>query len=256
MGVPGIDRLAETEYAVHAAPHYTTATRFGRFVHDPRFPYRHDANQLLDVRCAPGEVPALLALLDALFEDTGRPFRKMTVHDPDTVRHLIPELTERGWSCRRENMMPLRRASSRAASSLVAVAAVPFEDPDGHRATIAKANHGHLRALHYRQAQDPRLGGEALIGYLGGHPAGTTGWFVVDGVARFRPVSTIATYRRQGVATTLIRYVQDHPTVSRADCLVIYCSDDGPVPLYERLGFVCTYSQWSCFLKLPGYPVA
>jgi GNAT superfamily N-acetyltransferase len=136
------------------------------------------------------------------------------------------------------------------------VRAVPFDDPDDHRAAIAKANHGHLRALGYRQAQDPRLGGEALIGYVDDRPVGTTGWFIVDGVARFRPVSTIASYRRRGVATTLIRYVQDHPAVAAADGLVIYCSDDGPVPLYEQLGFVRYYEQWSCFLKLPGYPAA
>ncbi|MFN2250634.1 MAG: hypothetical protein ACK2UL_01845, partial [Anaerolineae bacterium] len=66
---------------MHAAPGTTTDTRFGRFVHDSRFPTRHDAHQLLDARCTPDEVPTLLGVLDELYEGTGCAFQKMTLHD-------------------------------------------------------------------------------------------------------------------------------------------------------------------------------
>ncbi|MFN2115698.1 MAG: GNAT family N-acetyltransferase [Anaerolineae bacterium] len=239
---------------MHAAPGTTTDTRFGRFVHDSRFPTRHDAHQLLDARCTPDEVPTLLGVLDELYEGAGCAFQKMTLHDASTAQHLIPQLVGRGWSCRRENLMPLRHAPVRFRSEEVDVRVVPYDDPEAHRARVALANHGHLRALRYRQAQDQRIGGEVLIGYLGGEPAGTTGWFVVDGVARFRPVSTIERFRLRGVATTLILHVQDHPAVRAADALVIFCGDDGPIRLYEQLGFEREHAQWSCFRALPGYP--
>lgn len=249
-----VDRLAATEYAVHANPDCVQQTRFGRFVHDERFPTRHDAHQLFDVRCGPRDVDALLAEVDAMYAATGVRFRKLTFHDASTVGVLVPELRARGWSCRRENLLPFARAPVRQASEDVEVRAVPFDDPDGHRATVALGTAGHLRALRYRQTQDPRLGGEALIGFVDGRAAGTTGWFVADGIARFRPVSTIPKHRRRGVATSLIRYVQQHPDVRGADGLVIFCGDDGPIPLYEQLGFVRRFEQWTCFLKLPGYP--
>jgi hypothetical protein len=47
----------------------------------------------------------------------------------------------------------------------------------------------------------------------------------------------------------MIRYVQEHPVVRIQDALTIHCVDDGPVSLYESLGFRKRGSMWG-FLKI------
>ena len=77
----------------------------------------------------------------------------------------------------------------------------------------------------------------------------TTGWFVVDRIARYRHVTTAPQARGQGAATTIIRHVQDHPTVRAQDALTIFCGEDGPLRLYQELGFTVRGFMWE-FLKL------
>ncbi len=36
----------------------------------------------------------------------------------------------------------------------------------------------------------------------------------------------------------MIHYVQNHPVVRAQDALTIFCNDDGPLRVYEELGFV------------------
>jgi hypothetical protein len=244
------DRLAATEYAVFHDPERTTRTPFGWFTHNPDFPFRHDANQLFDVRCRPEDVDALLAELDRCYAGTGRPFRKLCFHDPETARHLVPTLERRGWSVRRTWMMVHRHPPRRAPNPAVEVRVVPFHDPDGPRAAVALADGGTAEAMRYRQHSDPRLGGELLVGFLDGQPAGRTGWFVVGGIARHRPVRTRALYRNRGVATTLLLHIQRHPAVRAADALTIFVNEDGPIPLYEQLGFVKSAPIWSALRRL------
>ena len=248
-----VDRLAETTYAQYDEPGRCRRTHYGRFVFDPRFPGRWDACQLFDARCAPGEVDALLDTLETLHEGIDRPFRRLVLHDEATAAHLIPALRARGWSAVATHLMPWEGEALREASPEVEVRATPFDDPDGHRAAIATADGDGLESLRHRQSRDPRLGGEALVGFLDSAPVGRTGWFVVDGVARFRPVRTIAAARERGVATSLIRHVQRHPAVRAAEGLVIFCDEDGPAGLYEQLGFVKRHVLWSCLLERAGF---
>lgn len=65
----------------------------------------------------------------------------------------------------------------------------------------------------------------------------STGWYLIDRFARFRPVTTPEA-EGLGAATTLIRHVQTHPIVQTQEKLVLLCREDAPIPLYEQLGFV------------------
>ena len=89
-----------------------------------------------------------------------------------------------------------------------------------------------------------------LVGWLEGEPVSTTGWFVVDGVARYRGDYTRESARGQGVASTLIQYVQSHPSVQAQDGLVMHCGEGGPVPLYEQLGFRTRGLYYECYREL------
>ena len=87
------------------------------------------------------------------------------------------------------------------------------------------------------RGQAARVGGEYVVGYLDGQPAGCTGWFSIGGIARFRHVFTAPAFRGRGVATSLIHYLQHHPGVEACDELAILVGEDGPGELYEQLGF-------------------
>ena len=49
---------------------------------------------------------------------------------------------------------------------------------------------------------------------------------------------------KSGAATTMIHYVQNHPVVRAQDALTIFCNDDGPLRVYEELGFVKRGWMW------------
>jgi hypothetical protein len=193
-------------------------------------------------------VENLLAFLEELYAGSDLGFRKITGHDEVTESCIKDPLESHGWRYQKTWMMTFDEEAQRPVNPDVQVEVVDCQtDPNLEKIHAERGrSEGGFR---YMQAQEPRLGGETLIAWLEGEPVGTTGWFVVDGVARFRNVGTVEHARYRGVATTMIRYVQEHPIVRMQDALTIHCADDGPVSLYESLGFRKRGFMWG-FLKL------
>ena len=184
-----LDRLAETEYVELADPNYTTLTPFGTFYHHPEFPKRHDANQLMrTVLPADAEPESLLEHLEALYSGTTITHHKMSGHDPSTFERLRTHFPEdqghTTW------MMVFERTPKRPPNPGIEVKAVTAEletDLDDlHRNENGKITDGHR----FARSQGPRVGGEWVIGYVGGRPASSSEWFVVDRIARFRGINT------------------------------------------------------------------
>jgi GNAT superfamily N-acetyltransferase len=137
-------------------------------------------------------------------------------------------------------MMTLDTLSEAAPDPGVSIRTVPFVAAELTRV------YDDLEELRYRQSQDIRLGGEALIAEIGGVPAGATGWFVAGGVARFRLIHSIAGHRRRGVATALIREVIRRTASRGIRPLCIHCPEKGPIGLYRGLGFQTQGVLWYC----------
>ena len=190
-------RLAETEYVKVVDPRFARPARFGTFYRHPGFPERHDANQLLRVRCGVEEVPALLAEVDELYAGSGLPFRRLSGHTPTWPR-LAEALEALGWSVHREAMKVHRRPAAGPANPDVAIRALPPDSPDLER---LRTHDGRLDpGFVFGRAQYDRVGGEYLVGYLAGRPACCTGWFFAGRIARFRYVYTAPWARGQGCA--------------------------------------------------------
>ena len=238
------ERLAATWYA-EFDPEHTRRTRFGRFVHIPQFPRIRDANQLFDCRCGSGEASEFLDELDTLYENTGLGFRKIAGHCPRTLECLRPELTARGWKEQSGWMLVHRNPPQRPVNVEVRIEVV---DAASERGRDSSRKGPTPDWPGYKRAQDGRLGGSRVLAFLDGDLAGSTGWYVVDGLARFRYVHTVESARGRGVATTMVRAIQDHPEVKECEALVICCDDEGPLQLYEQLGFVRQGVTWE-FLK-------
>ncbi len=226
-------RVGETEY-VQLDPRYTRASRFGDFYAHPDFPDRYDANQLCRVTCGPDEVDALLEELERLYPP-GLDYRKVSGYAIDVWRHLEPALEERGWGVWKTRLLLHRAGSVKPPNPEVEIRTVPADSSE--LASFYRSDQGLDRGYEMSRDQAERMGGEYIVGYLDGEPAGCTGWFSRDGVARFRHVFTAPAFRGRGVATSLIDHVQRHPVVSGCDELAILVAEDGPGALYERLGF-------------------
>ena len=234
------ERLAATEYAAVADPNLTTKTRFGYFTHDPRFLKRHDPNQLFDVRCKPEQLGDLLTSVEALYAPTRLNFRKLSGY---YSTEILPKLESLSWSVQRTWMLTHTRPPIRSINPNVTVRPVnPHASTDldviSHHPDTNSDNEA------FRRAQETRLGGEVIVGYLNGEPVGKTGWFVVNGVVRFRGVFTVPEARNKGVASAMIHYVQTHPNVLEQATLCIHVGEDGPLKLYESLGFIKQAQMW------------
>ena len=240
------DKLAATEYAIYSSPAHLHPGRFGIFVSIPDFPTRWDANQMFDLRCKKDQIPDLLSDLETLYKPTGAGFRKLAFHHTATARHLPDTLLFLGWDCRRHWMMTLDAFPEIPPNPSVAIRTVPF-----HAAELALI-YDDPEELRYRQAQDDRLAGEALIAEIAGEPAGATGWFLVDGIARFRLIHTVPSHRRRGVAAALIREVVRRTSDRGIRRLCLHCPEQGPLRLYQSLGFQIRGLLWYCVRELPS----
>lgn len=238
-------RLANTEYAIYRSPEETRRTPFGSFVQISDFPTRWDANQMFDVRCKEEQSRTFLTFLDSLYETSGIRFRKLALHHPATAAHLIPTLREAGWDCRRHLMMTLGDFHDSPPDPRFTIRRV-----DSHSAELNQIYEDN-EELRYRRSQDARLGGEILIAEASGVPVGATGWFVVNGIARFRLIETVLQYRRCGVATALVRYVAQRTRSEGIRTLCLHCPEMGPQSLYASLDFKARADLWYCVLLEP-----
>ncbi len=230
------NKLADTEYSYYAVPEYTTDTPYGQFVSVPEFKDRYDFNQLFNCRCQPGQVEELLAELEKLYAPTGVSYRKIIGHDPDTFNVLEHELTKRGWIDEREWMLVHDRKPERPINLDVKIEEMNAMGGEGREKEMMQAMPGLERAPYHKNS-DKYLGGKLVFAVMDGKLVGTTGWYIVNSIARFRYVTTIEEARKRGVAGTMTQYIQQHPEVKAQEALCIFCSEDGPLRLYEELGF-------------------
>jgi hypothetical protein len=230
-----LDRLAETAYAKSADPARVVEGLFGRFISTPECPRWRDGNQLFDVRCGTAQLPALEAELDRHYAGLGLPYRLLTGHDVETYERLWPVLEGRGWRGSRTWILAAAQPSSREPNPDVTVEAAAADDPRVFELQVAAGRRP--EGARFQQAHAARLGGQTFVASVDGRPAGTTGWFAVDGVGRYRWVGVAPWARQRGVASTLIQYVRALPEVQALDALALFCNFDGPLALYEQLGF-------------------
>lgn len=232
-----LNRIAHTEYALYTDPAHTVAHRFGNWVRWPEFAWRHELNALHDVQCPAGEADALLQDIDQLYQGTGLPYRRMSYHRTSTLHELDDHLRHNGWAVSKPLTMVHRQPPKRALRSDLVFRSVPLHERLGDRAAVVRGDKWMVNGYFFRQAQDVRLGGEAIVAYLNGKPVGSTGYYIVNGVARFRAIVSHREHPRQGIATAMMYHVLSRPAVRAADAVVLFVGRNGPIHLYETMGF-------------------
>ncbi|MEM7129550.1 MAG: GNAT family N-acetyltransferase [Chloroflexota bacterium] len=245
-------RLAETEYIYFVNPDYTIETKFGLFQNHPEHRHRFDAHQLAKCHCLPGQADELLMMLTRMYESTLLNYRYIMGHDLDTFDYLAPILQAQGWQTGLIWMFTFDEEPQREANSRIeihtfdALNRKEIDLPNVYQYVKGR----HKEDLRFYCSNDYRVGGEWVIAYLDGKPVSSTGWYIHDGLARFRPVATIPSAEGKGAATTLIRHIQSHPIVQAQERLVLLCREDGPTSFYEQLGFVKQAPMWEALLQI------
>lgn len=227
-------QIGETEYAI-LDPAYIRSSRFGAFYSHPAFRDRYDANQLCRVTCDHHEVPELVAELEVLYGGLNLDFRKISGYTPHVWEYLAPALESRGWRVWTSTLMLFSAPSERTSNPAVEIRRVEPRSSDLE--ILYREGETLDRGFELARSQYGRVGGAYLLGYLDGRPACCTGWYAVNGMARFRHVLTAPWARGRGCATTLVHHVQTDPRVTEQDGLVILVNDEGPGGLYRDLGF-------------------
>ena len=239
-------RLAETTYALYAGPEHITTTPFGRLAADPRCPTEW---RFFDAHCGPDQVDALLQTVDACYPPEQK-VRAIVGHDPATCTYLHPHLTRLGYQFFEQQLLVHEHPPELTANPAVTIQAVDAAtDQAYYNVGLKQASplvHEH------RRIQDIRLGGEGLIAWLDGEPVGYGGWFIHGGLVRYRRLGTLPHARKKHVCTTIVRYVQNHPTVRAQQALIIGGSGGatGTTGIYQRCGFVQRGSLWM-FVLVP-----
>ncbi len=232
-------QLAQTDYKRCAAPSKTIKTNYGYFTSDLRFKTRYDANHHFATHVKKEAETHFFTTTEDLYKDSKLNHRMIKGHDPATLERLRPFAESNNWTINLILMMVFKNKPARPINPKVKLKVV-----DASRSEDLKRLVYRPEAYEFAMLQNPRLGGETLLAYLEGEAVGTTGWFIVNGIARYRSVFVNPDYRRQNVASSMLQYVQNHATVKAQTALTIHVDEDGPVSLYETLGFVKHSILW------------
>ncbi|MBD04572.1 MAG: hypothetical protein CME24_09535 [Gemmatimonadetes bacterium] len=180
------------------------------------------------------------------FRVTGLSYMNLCGHCNDTYEALLPAILP-GDRLECEWMLVHRRDATLKSNPDVEIEVV---EPNSAREDELRAACSKLARHEYYRTCDAHLEGPLVYAHLDGEVVGTAGWFIAGGLARFRSIRTVEHLRRRGVATSMIRFIQQQPQVREQDGLVIFCDTEDTIHLYERLGFVRHGYLWALFRPL------
>lgn len=113
--------------------------------------------------------------------------------------------------------------------------------------TIREEDGAARESVDYYRQKVAALQGREVVACLDGEPVATTDCFVYQGVTRFTGFVTRPDVRRRGIASAMVRAIQQQPDVRASKCVIICCNEDGPMSAVERLGFLRNNFMWVLF---------
>ncbi|NJO02475.1 MAG: GNAT family N-acetyltransferase [Bacteroidia bacterium] len=244
-----VRRVADAECAQDDCGAAIEICQFGTFIMNHSPVSRSHSFQLSRTQCSRNQVASLLKYVDRKYDQLNLAHRWISGYDIESFANLMPALVQEGYDY--QVYWALRKMG-------------PFEkfiNPDVEvrqymPGTKLQAKHLFLRegddpdSLAYVQMMLKRLGGRELIAYMGRTAVGTMGWYVYQGVARFTFILTHPNYRGLGIATTMIDFALQQEALQQADAIIICANENGPIPLYEQMGFVRNNLMW-IFSRMP-----
>jgi hypothetical protein len=222
----------------------------GLALRDDDLPEMWVLNQL----CVIGPRPELDAagLADALDRHLGDlPHRRANVEDDETGERLVDGMRERGYRVERLGVMLLgdppappaagiAREEPRSEPFLAAEMAIAMESREQPVDVARRLMDGRARL------RAARRGTRTFLGSRDGVDASTVTLYSDGSIAQLEDVGTLTLHRGNGLASaTLSLAVHEALAAGHELVFLLVDRDEGPEPLYERLGFRTATQLWT-----------
>jgi GNAT superfamily N-acetyltransferase len=195
------------------------------------------------------DAAALDAELDRHLGDL--PHRRATVEDDATGRRLVEGMQERGYRAERLGVMLLGDPPPAPAPGIAREEA----DDDRFRAvelTLAMESREQPLDLAEKlvagraRLRAARPGTRTFLGSRDGVDACTVTLYADGRIAQIEDVGTLLPHRGRGLASATLSLAVHEALSTGHDLVFLYVdADEGPVPLYERLGFRTAAQLWT-----------
>lgn len=235
-------RIAQAEYALDIAQAGVANSHFGQFVHNPGAGRVHASGHFFTT-VSVDEAEDFFSYLEAHYNQLGIASRWVCGYDLDTFLALLPGAMNKGYQY--QAYWALRKSRASAVNLNLAVrvtASAPGQNKSAY--TIRRENGEEGERINYYRSKLAALGGVEVVAYLNDEPVATTNFYLYNGVARCSRIVTRSNYRRLGIDGSLLQLLLKQPLVQQSECIMITCREDGPMALYERLGFVRNNFMW------------
>lgn len=229
-------RIAAAEYAWDGFDADRFESPYGSFIHNRVRDDRRHATGLQFARCLEDQLPDFLAVLEANYKRYGFTHRWITGFDVRSLAHLSSGLLPLGYELEVCWALVKTNPSTRGVNDALEVRfSAPFEQ-DGF-AGVHLEDDPDEGGVSYMREMLRQLGGREIVVYEDDQPVSAGGYYVHDGITRFSKLVTRASARGRGAASALIQRTLEQPDVASSDAVVLCAREDGPMKLYESLGF-------------------
>jgi GNAT superfamily N-acetyltransferase len=228
-------RIAAAEYAWDGFTAERLESPYGVFVHNLVLDNRVHATGLQFARCLDAQLPEFLANLEANYKRHPYTHRWITGFDPRSLAYLSSGLLPLGFTSEVYWALVKSLPSSREINDALTVrVAAPFQDEGFATVQLEDTD---AEGVAYQRTMLHKLEGREVVVYDGETPIASGGYYVFEGITRFSRIVTRAEHRGRGAATALIETVCQQPEVASSDAIVLCVGENGPLKLYESLGF-------------------
>jgi predicted GNAT family N-acyltransferase len=229
-------RIAAAEYAWDGFTAERFESPYGMFVHNTVRDDRAHATGLQFARCLEDQLPDFLAALEANYKRFGFTHRWITGFDVRSIAHLSSGLLPLGYDMEVYWALVRTNPSTKGVNETLEVRfSAPFQQ-DAF-ATVHLEDDPDEGGVSYMREMLRQLGGQEIVVYENDTPVAAGGYYVFGGITRFSRLYTRIEARGRGAASTLVQRTLERPDVASSDAAVLCVSENGPLKLYESLGF-------------------
>lgn len=243
-------RIAAAEYALDIAQAGVANSQFGQFVHNPGVQRVHASGHFF-TNCYPAAAADFFTYLEAQYDTLGIASRWVCGYDLETFLALLPEAMRKGYQY--QAYWALRKARESAVSgnpALRVTASPPGQNKSVY--TIRREGGEEGESINYYRGKLVAVGGLEVVAYLNDDPVATTDFYIYDGIAHCSQIVIRSNYRRLGIDASLLQILLRQPPVQSSECTLICSPENGPIALYERLGFVRNNFMWNLSYTPPA----
>jgi len=195
------------------------------------------------------EAVDLAAETDRVMADLSH--RQIQVHDDDDGARVVHELVAFGYAAEHSATLAQRHPPDRSSAPAL-VTELPYAAVREFFTEVYRRDLPHadpqvvVRFADFRRVVQQLVGTRFFAGLVDGVVAGACELYLHDHVAQVEHVDTLQEFRGRGVASSIVLRAVSEARAAGADLVLIDADlDEGPISLYQGLGFVEIGRSWA-----------